>query len=68
MAEEVTDCGPIIDLEKTSGCSLLKDQYDIKKDYPDCCPVYDCEESADIVYFSKTKKEQPRSSAAPTSS
>jgi len=50
LAEEVTDCGPVIDIEKTPDCELLADQYDVKDDFPNCCPVYDCAEGADITY------------------
>ena len=46
----MTDCGPVIDIEKTPDCELLKDQYDVKEDFPKCCPVYDCAPNADIVY------------------
>jgi len=50
LAEEVTDCGPVIDVEKTPDCSLLNDQYNITEAFPSCCPVYDCAEGADITY------------------
>jgi len=65
LAEEVTDCGPIVDLEKTTGCTLLEDEYSLQDDYPGCCPVYDCVENTEIFYHSKVAdkdKETPRSS------
>ena len=65
----MTDCGPIIDLDKTPGCRNLSAPDDIKLAFPDCCPKYECEETLaeeDIVYISKFKKakakETPRSS------
>ena len=48
LAEEVTDCGPVVDLEATPGCSLVKDGADPKADFPACCPVYDCEEGTEV--------------------
>ncbi len=30
LAEEVTDCGPVIDLKATPGCQLVKDKADPK--------------------------------------
>jgi hypothetical protein len=30
LAEEVTDCGPVIDLNATPGCQLVKDKADPK--------------------------------------
>merc|ERR1712032_334260 len=58
LAEEVTDCGPVVDLKKTPGCQLLKGEADPKANYPDCCPVYDCEEGTEVVYVTppSTKK------------
>ena len=58
LAEEVVDCGPLIDLEKSTGCALVKDDdsenkeeaAEKKKQFPECCPKYDCEDEADIVY------------------
>ena len=58
LAEEVTDCGPVIDVEKTPDCILLKDQYDVKEDFPTCCPVYDCAEGADIVYVVTKRNDE----------
>ena len=46
----MTDCGPVIDVEKTPDCQLLTDEYDVEKEFPDCCPIYDCSEGAEIVY------------------
>ena len=48
LAEEVTDCGPVVDLEASPGCSLVKDGADPKADFPACCPVYDCEEGTEV--------------------
>merc|ERR1712066_1045423 len=52
------DCGPVVDLKKTPGCQLLKGEADPKANYPDCCPVYDCEEGTEVVYVTppSTKK------------
>ena len=50
LAEEVTDCGPVIDVEKTPDCVLLEDAYNVTLAFPNCCPVYDCVEGADITY------------------
>merc|ERR1712165_561696 len=50
LAEEVTDCGPVIDVDKTPECALLTDQYNVSEAFPSCCPVYDCAEGADITY------------------
>merc|ERR1719167_71687 len=63
LAEEVTDCGPIIDLKKSPGCQLLKDASDPKADFPDCCPVYDCEEGSEIVYVETPKAEKKKEDA-----
>merc|ERR1739838_701127 len=62
LAEEVTDCGPVVDLKKTPGCQLLKGEADPKADYPDCCPVYDCEEGTEVVYVTppSTKKDEKK--------
>ena len=60
LAEEVTDCGPVIDLKATPGCQLLKDEADPKAAFPACCPVYDCEEDTEVKYVktpAQTKKE-----------
>ena len=63
LAEEVIDCGPLVDLEKTSGCKLLPaDKGATEAEFPECCPKYDCEEGADVVYVG-TSDEEPRSSA-----
>ena len=53
LAEEVVDCGPLIDLEKSTGCTLVKDDAEETaepKVFPECCPKYDCGEDAKIVY------------------
>merc|ERR1712126_740672 len=62
LAEEVTDCGPIVDLKKTPGCQLLKGEANPKANYPDCCPVYDCEEGTEVVYVTppSTKKAEKK--------
>merc|ERR1712080_645616 len=62
LAEEVTDCGPVVDLKKTPGCQLLKGEADPKANYPDCCPVYDCEEGTEVVYVTppSTKKAEKK--------
>jgi hypothetical protein len=56
LAEEVTDCGPVIDLKATPGCQLVKDKSDPKAVFPECCPAYDCEEGAEVVYVNPPKK------------
>lgn len=53
LAEEVTDCGPVIDIEKTPDCILLEDQFNKTLAFPNCCPVYDCLEDAEITYVVK---------------
>merc|ERR1712113_1380250 len=53
LGEEVTDCGLIIDLEKTTDCQIVEDQYDAKAEYPTCCPVYKCPEGTEITYKNK---------------
>ena len=60
LGEEVQDCGLIVDLEKTPDCTLLEDQYDQKAEFPECCPVYDCTEGAEIVYKNKAGVKTPR--------
>ena len=49
LAEEVKDCGPVVDLEATPGCFLVKDGADPKADFPACCPVYECEEGTEVT-------------------
>merc|ERR1712064_70336 len=58
LAEEVTDCGPVIDIEKTPDCELLADAYDVKEAFPTCCPVYDCAEGADITYVATKRNDE----------
>jgi len=60
LAEEVTDCGPVIDLDATPGCTLLTENFDKKEEFPGCCPVWDCEEGTEVNYVNppKTKKEE----------
>ena len=61
LSEEVTDCGPLIDTEKTPECALLEDAYSTEADYPDCCPVYECQEGVEIVYKKKAgSSKKPR--------
>lgn len=46
------DCGPIIDTD-LSPCKLVEDKFNVSEEFPTCCPVYDCEEGAEIIYKSK---------------
>merc|ERR1712098_129425 len=62
LAEEVTDCGPAVDLKATPGCQLLKGEADPKANFPDCCPVYDCEEGVEVKYVEPPK---PKKAEAP---
>merc|ERR1712117_840798 len=67
LAEEVTDCGPVVDLELSPGCQLVKDGADPKADFPACCPVYDCEEGTQVKYVktpAQKKKEAEAAAAA----
>lgn len=54
LAEEVVDCGPLIDLKQSKGCTLVNDNAATEeseaKVFPECCPQYDCEDEAEIVY------------------
>jgi len=55
------DCGPAVDLEASPGCTLVQSAEELKdKAFPECCPVYDCEEGTDVVYEIKAdpKEEQ----------
>ena len=63
LAEEVTDCGPVVDLKATPGCSLVKEGSDPKADFPACCPVYDCEEGTEVKYV-KTPAQKKKEAAA----
>ena len=63
LAEEVTDCGPVVDLEATPGCRLVKDGADPKADFPACCPVYDCDEGTEVKYV-KTPAQKKKEAAA----
>jgi len=61
LGEEVTDCGPLVDLEKSPDCTQLDDQFDAEAEFPSCCPVYDCPEDAEIIYKNKKgAKKSPR--------
>merc|ERR1712029_159246 len=62
LAEEVTDCGPVVDVEASPGCQLVKDGADPKADFPACCPVYDCEEGAGVKYV-KTPAQKKKEAA-----
>ena len=54
LVEEVTDCGFLIDLEKTPHCTTLMQAYNTGDEYPKCCPVYECSGDDDkIVYHTK---------------
>merc|ERR1711981_535133 len=66
LAEEVTDCGPVVDLKASPGCSLVKDGADPKADFPACCPVYDCEEGTEVSYV-KTPAQKKKEAAAAAS-
>merc|ERR1711942_361220 len=63
LAEEVTDCGPVVDLKATPGCVLLKEEADKKAPYPDCCPVYDCEEGVEVKYVNTPSEEKKKEKA-----
>jgi len=51
LGEQITDCGRALDLEKTPGCKVIKESFDPKANFPDCCPVYECEEGTEPVYI-----------------
>ncbi len=65
LAEEVLDCGPLIDLEKTPDCTLVEDDAEgaygeegaEAKEFPECCPKYDCKDDAKITYVGS--QEEP---------
>ena len=64
LAEQVTDCGPLVDIERSPGCTLLPiTDEDKKKEFPDCCPQFDCEEGTEIFYEGSPAKgaEEPLS-------
>ena len=61
FGEEVTDCGPLVDLEKSPDCQQLDDQFDAEGEFPSCCPVYDCPEDAEIVYKNKKGAKSSKS-------
>ena len=64
LAEEVIDCGPLVDFEKTKGCKLLPvEEGATEAEFPDCCPKVDCEEGAEVKYVG-TAEEEPRSLGA----
>ena len=63
LAEEVIDCGPLVDLDRTPACKLLPAAEGTNEaEFPDCCPKYDCEEGAEVKYVG-TSDEEPRSSS-----
>jgi len=39
---------------------ISDNQFDAKAEFPNCCPVYDCPEDAEIIY--KNKKGAKKSS------
>merc|ERR1712098_509850 len=51
-----------VDLKATPGCQLLKGEADPKANFPDCCPVYDCEEGVEVKYVEPPK---PKKAEAP---
>jgi len=60
IAEQVTDCGPRVDLDKSPGCKEIKEEVKegekpIAKSYPDCCPKFDCENPEEVVYLQAAK-------------
>merc|ERR1712106_560195 len=63
LAEEVTDCGPVIDLKATPGCQLLKDKADPKAAFPACCPVYDYEEDTEVNYVKTPAQKKKEASS-----
>merc|ERR1712105_98038 len=65
LAEEVTDCGPAVDLKATPGCQLLKGEADPKAEFPACCPVYDCEEGVEVTYVTPPAPAKKPAPAAP---
>lgn len=57
----------MVDLEKTPGCQILKEDFDPKAEFPDCCPKYDCEEGIEVVYVTaKAKEEKAKEADAPS--
>ncbi len=52
-----------MDTEQTPGCRLVSSKEELEgRDFPDCCPVYDCEEGTDVVYVTPPPRdEEPRS-------
>jgi len=67
LGEKVTDCGPAVDLQKSAGCKLVPkaelEEGAALPAYPDCCPVYDCENPDDVVYVSSPKSTKITKSA-----
>jgi len=69
LGEEVTDCGPLVDLEQSPGCKNntelfdLTGEFDATEDKLSCCPVFECEEGAEIVYKNKKGAEKKTSKA-----
>jgi len=67
LGEEVTDCGPLVDLEKSPDCIQLDDQFDPEGEFDStedtfsCCPVFDCPEDAEIVYKNKKGAKSDKS-------
>ena len=59
----MTDCGPVVDVEASPGCQLVKDGADPKAEFPGCCPVYECEEGAEVKYV-KTPAQKKKEAEA----
>ena len=58
LAEQVTDCGPLIDVERTPGCVPIPLTEEAKGEaFPGCCPMYDCEEGTKIFYVGDSPAE-----------
>lgn len=58
LGEEVNDCGPLVDTEKSPDCKQVEDQFDTEADFPACCPVYDCPEGTEVFYVQKAGSEK----------
>jgi len=58
LFENVTDCGPVIDLDKTPSCQLVQEQYDVEDPFPGCCPVYDCDQEAEVFFIATASTDE----------
>ncbi|XP_068238874.1 uncharacterized protein [Palaemon carinicauda] len=47
LVEKVEDCG--LPPKRTAGCRIANEA-DFQKPYPECCPVYECQEGAKLQY------------------